>query len=81
MVEELTCQHAILLDQSPLVARRLGIASVPLAVLVIRIGAQVVGMLASSTHSIDEDALPSDWIWTALKWTVGILVGAAGWAW
>ncbi|KAL7419760.1 hypothetical protein Q5752_005676 [Cryptotrichosporon argae] len=37
----------ITLDQSPLVARRLGFAAIPLACLVVRIAAQVVGMLAS----------------------------------
>nr|ODN87227.1 hypothetical protein L203_03499 [Cryptococcus depauperatus CBS 7841] len=39
--------HRILLDQSPLVARRLGFASIPLACLVIRISFQAIGMLTS----------------------------------
>lgn len=74
-------KHPILLDQSPLVARRLGIAAIPLAVLVIRMGAQAVGMIMTSTHAIDGQALSSGWLWTALKWTAGILVAIIIWGW
>ncbi|KAL1410169.1 hypothetical protein Q8F55_004174 [Vanrija albida] len=72
-------KHPILLDQSPLVARRLGIAAIPLAVLVIRMGGQAVGMIMTSTHAIDGQALESGWLWTALKWTAGILVAIIIW--
>jgi hypothetical protein len=67
------------LDQSPLVSRRLGIASVPLAVLVIRICAQIVGMLTQVTHHNDNQTLSSDWFWTSLKWAAGILIALAAW--
>lgn len=72
-------QHPILLDQSPLVSRRLGIANIPLAVLVVRIGAQIFGMLTSSGHAVDGEALSSGLFWTALKWVIGILVTATAW--
>ncbi|KIR71521.1 hypothetical protein I310_04828 [Cryptococcus deuterogattii CA1014] len=47
--------HRILLDQSPLVARRLGFASIPLACLVLRISWQAIGMLTMS-HSHPEES-------------------------
>ncbi|THH30940.1 hypothetical protein EUX98_g3240 [Antrodiella citrinella] len=49
-------------DQSPLVARRLGFASLPLAVLAILIGAQSINMLIAM-HTDDWSA----WTWT---WTL-----------
>lgn len=70
----------MLLDQSPLVARRLGFASIPLACLVIRIGAQAIGMLASTSHRDDEPmASSSGWWWFAFKWTAGLGVGISAW--
>ncbi|BEI80187.1 hypothetical protein CcaverHIS002_0107160 [Cutaneotrichosporon cavernicola] len=73
-------KHPILLDQSPLVARRLGIANIPLAVLVIRISAQIVGMLTStSTQAINGQSVSSDWIWLSLKWALAILITASIW--
>lgn len=72
-------KHPILLDQSPLVARRLGIAAMPLAALVVRIGGQVVGMLASSAHA-DEDIQP-DRMWQVLKWAAALLVAVSAWGW
>ncbi|EJT47039.1 hypothetical protein A1Q1_04282 [Trichosporon asahii var. asahii CBS 2479] len=65
--------------KSPLVSRRLGIANIPLAVLVVRIGAQIFGMLTSSGHAVDGEALSSGLFWTALKWVIGILVTATAW--
>lgn len=44
----------------------------------IRICAQIVGMLTQVTHHNDE-ALSSDWFWTALKWAAGILIAVAAW--
>ncbi|GFZ42864.1 hypothetical protein JCM24511_00582 [Saitozyma sp. JCM 24511] len=76
-------RHPLLLDQSPLVVRRLGFASIPLACLVIRIGVQALGMLASSSHHTD-DAMSltrGGWAWSALKWTGGIGVGLCAWGW
>lgn len=60
-------------------SRRLGIANIPLAVLVVRIGAQIFGMLTTSGHAVDGEALSSGLFWTALKWAIGILVTAAAW--
>ena len=74
-------QHPLLLDQSPLVARRLGFASIPLACLVIRIGVQAIGML--TTHQAD-DALSlsmGDWVWIVIKWSGGIGIGLCAWGW
>ncbi|GMK54546.1 hypothetical protein CspeluHIS016_0111320 [Cutaneotrichosporon spelunceum] len=73
-------KHPILLDQSPLVARRLGIANIPLAVLIIRIGAQIVGMLTStSTQAIDGQNVGSDWVWLSIKFALAILITASIW--
>ena len=45
-------------DQSPVVARRLGFASLPLAVLTILIGTQAVMLLASAASPPSASALP-----------------------
>ncbi|PWN28054.1 DUF747-domain-containing protein [Jaminaea rosea] len=45
-------------DQSPIVSRRLGFAALPLACLLVRISAQIWGMLADDSH-YDECAAPS----------------------
>jgi hypothetical protein len=51
-------------------------------VLVIRISAQIVGMLTStSTQAIDGQSLSSDWIWLSLKWALAILITASIWGW
>ncbi|WWD16768.1 hypothetical protein CI109_101200 [Kwoniella shandongensis] len=74
--------HQVLLDQSPLVARRLGFASIPLACLVIRIGAQAIGMLTTSSHHNDEsmnDLTSRTWAWTTFKWASWIGVGLCAW--
>jgi hypothetical protein len=60
----------LLLDQSPLVARRLGFAAIPLACLVLRVGVQAVGMLAS--HS---EASPLS------RWAGRIGIGLSAWGW
>ncbi|WWC68948.1 uncharacterized protein I206_102884 [Kwoniella pini CBS 10737] len=73
--------HQVLLDQSPLVARRLGFASIPLACLVLRVSAQAIGMLSTSSHS--EESLAGltlgDWAWTILKWMSWTGVGLCAW--
>ena len=76
-------QHTYV-DQSPLVARRLGFASLPLAVLAILIGSQTVGLLISM-HA-DESPLwmrswreytPDDWTNIA-KW---LAIAILCWGW
>ncbi|WVQ94316.1 hypothetical protein IAU59_001395 [Kwoniella sp. CBS 9459] len=74
--------HQVLLDQSPLVARRLGFASIPLACLVIRIAAQAIGMLTTASHHTDEsmsDLTASGWAWAAFKWTSWFGVAICAW--
>jgi len=46
-------------DQSPLVARRLGFASLPLAVLAILVGSQSISLMFSSSSDF-----ASPWTWT-----------------
>ncbi|KJE02403.1 hypothetical protein I311_03800 [Cryptococcus gattii NT-10] len=78
--------HRILLDQSPLVARRLGFASIPLACLVLRISWQAIGMLTMS-HSHPEESEFGDgaeeglWgmVWWGLKVASWIGVGICSW--
>jgi len=36
-------------------------------------------MLASATHHVEDQAISDDWIWTALKWAAGILIGISAW--
>jgi len=70
------------LDQSPLVARRLGFASIPLACLVIRIGAQAIGMLTCSSHVADDLSMTRGGLaWRVVMWTAGIGVGLCAWGW
>ena len=57
--KSLLVQHTYV-DQSPLVARRLGFASLPLAVLVILMGTQSVNMLIAM-HA--DDWSPWNWTW------------------
>ncbi|WWC87545.1 uncharacterized protein L201_002435 [Kwoniella dendrophila CBS 6074] len=73
--------HQVLLDQSPLVARRLGFASIPLACLVLRVSAQAIGMLSTSSHSGESinNLTAEDWAWTILKWTSWTGVGLCAW--
>lgn len=83
LADQRELQHPVFLDQSPLVARRLGFASIPLACLVIRIGAQAVGMLTTTAHHADD--MPGfgrgGWAWIGIKWTAGIGVGLCAWGW
>jgi len=69
-----------LLDQSPLVARRLGFASIPLACLVLRVSVQAIGMLTLSPRNYFDTPASGDWGWTVLKWTGIVGGGLAGWA-
>ncbi|KAI9632300.1 eukaryotic membrane protein family-domain-containing protein [Dioszegia hungarica] len=73
--------HPLLLDQSPLVARRLGFASIPLACLVIRVGVQALGMLTASSYHSDEAAnvTIARLAWRAVKWLAGLGVGLSAW--
>ena len=63
------------MDQSPLVARRLGFASLPLAVLAILIGSQSINLLISM-HT-DESA---PWVWNKAELSEEDLVNVAKWA-
>lgn len=72
----------VYVDQSPLVARRLGFASLPLAVLVILIGSQTVNILVSMHMS--EDALPwtmdiNTWKDRLTEMTIDDLVNVGKW--
>lgn len=76
-------QHTYV-DQSPLVARRLGFASLPLAVLAVLIGSQSVALLVSM-HADDSPLWTRPWQeytqndWTnAAKWTALVVLG---WGW
>jgi hypothetical protein len=74
----------VLLDQSPLVGRRLGFAALPLSVLVIRIMAQAIGMLTTSSHHTDASSSPtlgspSTWPWSLIRWSAGLGVGLCAW--
>ncbi|WWC59938.1 uncharacterized protein I303_102501 [Kwoniella dejecticola CBS 10117] len=73
--------HQVLLDQSPLVARRLGFASIPLACLVLRVAAQAIGMLSTSSHSDESlaDFTAEEWAWTVVKWISWTGVGLCAW--
>ena len=51
-----TYKHTFV-DQSPIVARRLGFAALPFACLLVRVFFQIVGMLGDTSH-FDECALP-----------------------
>jgi hypothetical protein len=74
-------QHPILLDQSPLVARRLGFASIPLACLVLRVGVQALGMLTTSSHEHDESHFGlQGWAWGTIKWAAIVGVGLSAWS-
>lgn len=65
--------HPLLLDQSPLVARRLGFAAMPLACLVIRIGVQAIGMWTAP----DEE----NWMWKIGRWLAGAGIAVSAWGW
>jgi hypothetical protein len=82
----LTCVQHAYVDQSPLVARRLGFASLPLAILFLLIGSQSVSLLFSydsmSLSSKDELNLssrsPSEDIMHYVKWCA---MGVLFWLW
>ncbi|KAI0695540.1 eukaryotic membrane protein family-domain-containing protein [Cytidiella melzeri] len=61
-------------DQSPLVARRLGFASLPLAVLVILIGSQTINLLLSM-HT--EDLSP--WSWNVAQFSEADWINVVKW--
>jgi hypothetical protein len=67
-------------DQSPLVARRLGFASLPLAVLAVLIGSQSINLLISMHFELEGRSLAwsSERIVTWLKWGT---LGVAFWSW
>ena len=66
-------QHTYV-DQSPLVARRLGFASLPLAVLAILIGSQSINLLIAM-HT--DETTP--WMWNKSDLSTEDLVNMAKW--
>ena len=81
------------MDQSPVVSRRLGFASLPLGCLVVRIIFQAFEMLADDSH-VDEcdprgslwsfpPTLAGSWDWSGRigGWIVFGMVLLIGWAW
>jgi hypothetical protein len=78
-------QHGYV-DQSPLVARRLGFASLPLAVLAILIGSQLFGLVVAI---ISDGRANYSWTTSAADWdadevirvTKWVALGALFWAW
>lgn len=70
----LLAQHSYV-DQSPLVARRLGFASLPLAVLAILVGSQSIGLM----FSISSDFV-SPWTWTIRSLSNAELMHYMTWA-
>ncbi|ORX36417.1 eukaryotic membrane protein family-domain-containing protein [Kockovaella imperatae] len=71
----------LLMDQSPLVARRLGFASIPLSCLVLRVGAQAIKMLVNPTHNVEDvsQSLLASWTWWMVKWSAGSVVIVGAW--
>lgn len=71
-------------DQSPLVARRLGFASLPLAVLAILVGSQSIGLMFSSGSDF-----ASPWTWTIrslsnaeiMHYVTWAVIGLLFWLW
>ncbi|KZT43662.1 DUF747-domain-containing protein [Sistotremastrum suecicum HHB10207 ss-3] len=57
-------------DHSPLVARRLGFASLPLAVIIVLVTCQAVPFIAPPSSQNWSTLSASAWITTALKWFV-----------
>ncbi|CAA7260584.1 unnamed protein product [Cyclocybe aegerita] len=63
-------------DQSPLVARRLGFAALPLAALVILIGSQSIALMFSSSYDF---TLPWKWTWKIRALSNAEIVHYATW--
>ena len=81
---DVICKQHTYVDQSPLVARRLGFASLPLAALFILLGSQSIGLMFSASSDF-----ASPWTWTFqsltnaqimhyMTWTA---MGALFWLW
>jgi hypothetical protein len=61
------------------VARRLGFASLPLSVLVLRIMSQAIGMLSNHNDTSTSLVTPNSYSWSILKYTAAIGVGLCAW--
>lgn len=61
------------MDQSPLVARRLGLATLPLAALVLLIGAQSAELVVAMQGW--------SWTWTRERAMQCAVVGVLAWCW
>lgn len=74
-------------DQSPVVARRLGFASLPLAILAVLVGSQSVGMMIANNDRVGSGVGPGGlssledwlvWLWRVGPWVV---LGIVAWLW
>jgi hypothetical protein len=69
-------------DQSPVVARRLGFASSPLAILAVLVGSQSVGMIIANNERVGTGLSPLEdwlgWLWRVGPWVV---LGLVAWLW
>ena len=72
-------------DQSPVVARRLGFASLPLAILAVLIGSQSVGMVIANNERVGPGnaALSSleDWLGRLSRTGPWVVLGLVAWLW
>ncbi len=69
-----TYKHTFV-DQSPIVARRLGFAALPMACLLVRVFFQIVSMISDTSH-FDECSLPEDHRTSQLARSAAFSLGA-----
>ncbi|KAI0081882.1 DUF747-domain-containing protein [Panus rudis PR-1116 ss-1] len=86
LCQDLACGSAVgrrrkhtYVDQSPLVARRLGFASLPLAVLAVLIGTQSINLFISM-HTDDYSPSPWDWGRNLASYSTNDMINVAKWA-
>lgn len=72
-------RHALFVDRSPLVSRRLGFAALPLACLVLRVAVQTMGMFAAPPAKSGWDPVPASWGTATLRWAGLALLGIISW--
>lgn len=73
-------RHALFVDRSPLVSRRLGFAALPLACLVLRVAVQTMGMFAvPSVKRTAWDPVAVSWGMVTLRWAGLALLGTISW--
>lgn len=74
-----TLPRGSFVDQSPLAARRLGFAVLPLACVLVRLGFQIAGMLAEGAADDDLDGAPPEPHERALRIGTWILLACIAW--